>query len=116
MGLLEFKDLPAWAQVVASVAVFFTTSLVAVFGYLKPRIARKVEEQKSQDAVVISAAFADSKAISGLTKAVEELAASISKLIDLHEASHELHGRHIRALDYATEEIRRVTLEMVRRQ
>lgn len=110
----EFKDLPAWAQALVSAAIFLVSGIAAILGYTK-KFASKVEDQKNQDAVVISAAFADSKVIAQLAVVIEKLHVAVVQHTEKQDRANELKERQIRALDYATEEIRRVTLELVRR-
>lgn len=75
------EDLPAWAQVLSSIAMFVGTALGAAYVYFKrlpPLAALAPGPQLGSDLRVVGATFADRYAI-------ERLEASISRLCDIIE-------------------------------
>lgn len=108
--------LPVWAQVAVSMGMFVGTAVIAVLGYTKKKVAGGLEEQKSQDAVVISAAFADSRTIQKLTDAVSELHIVVREMRDSTEKLTHISERQVNALNYTAEALRQATMELVRRQ
>lgn len=101
------EGLPKWMQMVGAIIFFCGAGLAGIFGYLKPKLSKSLDDQKNSDAVVISAAFADGRVIAGLTKAVEEL-------VEISKQNHVAAESQTRAINFATEELRRLTIELVR--
>lgn len=102
-------SLPPWLQVTVSVAFFIGTAIVGVVGYTKKKLGAAVgQDQRSQDSVVISAAFADRNVIASLNDAIR--------------ASHEATDRNtdasmrvVDAINRQTDSIRDLC-EMLRKQ
>lgn len=115
MEASSFEGLPPLVQTAFAVAVFLITTAFGVIGYVKKHWATKLGDQKAQDAVVISAAFADSQKIEELGHAVKELHAAIGELHEAARASREVTASLVNATNYATEAIRSLTLELARK-
>lgn len=109
-----FESLPTWVQVSISAGMFVGTTTVAWFGYTKKKLGQKLEEQKSQDTVVISASFADSKVIDRLSASIEANTGATERLIDCVEDLRGATGSQTNSINYATDAIRQHTLELIR--
>lgn len=101
-------SLPPWLQITVSVAVFFGTVIAGILGYTKKKFGSKVEDQRSQDSVVISAAFADRRVI-------ESLSDSIRAGHDATDRNTDASMRVVDAINRQTDSIRDLC-EMLRKQ
>lgn len=108
MDVTDLASLPPWVQVLVYAGVFVGSAVVAILGYSKRRWAAKLGEQQTQDTVVVSAAFADSKPILVLTEAV-------NRLNENTEESHELIRSHTNSMNYLTTALREMTIELIRK-
>lgn len=99
--------LPAWAQAVFTVFFFLTAAVAGIFGY-KGKVARRFEDQKASDTVVISAAFADGKVIKELTEAVERMTAAENRTCEAIERNTSAVVRMHEAFGALAEQIMRL--------
>lgn len=118
-----FEGLPPWLQTIIAVGFFVGSVTLGLIGYTKKNWSEKLDEQKSQDAVVISASFADSRvieqlgsSIKDLRGAVDDLEGAVQQFAALTRDSAEATSRLANSVNYATEAIRQSTVEMVRGQ
>lgn len=70
--------LPEWATAVGSFLVFLTTFGFAAYGWIKQKFPTIDKAKPTGDAVVLSAAIADSASINRLASAIETMIASDS--------------------------------------
>lgn len=76
----KLSDLPFWVQVIAGFGFFIGTATVAAFGWVKKNLTDPYKEgPASKDAVVLSAAIADSQSISNLANAIDRLCAHLKE-------------------------------------
>ena len=108
------KGLPGSVQVAVFLGVGVGTALVAVLGYLKPKLAKTTDDQKNSDAVVISASFADSRVIDRLTVAIDQLKVAADKMTEASEEVMHVTESLTKSVNYATEEMRTLTRELIR--
>lgn len=81
MEAKQLAELPIVFQIIAGFGIFFGTFMLAIGGWLwktiKPKllnaVVETVEPAPPKDTLVLSAAIADSKAISNLAGAIEKL-------------------------------------------
>lgn len=76
----SFENLPPWLQAITNIAIFLATSGLVVFGYTRKKVAERLQGDESKDAVVVSAAFADSKIIADLRHEIDALGAHVHEL------------------------------------
>lgn len=97
MEATKLSDLPLLFQLIAGAGLFFGTASIAFMGWLWPKLKNKLPEAfqppvKSNEAVVLSAAIADSQSIA-------RLAHSIDRLIEFMEEDAKDDARRIDRLD-----------------
>lgn len=90
-------DLPAWAQVTLTVGGFLGTAFAAFIGYTR-KWPQKFDTP-NKDAVVISAAFADSKVIAELKSSVNTFSEQVGQLVQAVEAGRQERIRHTGVLE-----------------
>ena len=93
---------------------FFGAGIAAWVGYTKKKIGAKVGGEEKTDAVVISAAFADSRVIERLADAIERLNRNVEHLEESVALNAQVNGSTTNAINYCTESIRTITLELIR--
>lgn len=97
MEVTKLSDLPLIFQLIAGAGLFFGTAMIAIGGWVYPKLKARLPSAfaptpKANEAVVLSAAIADSRSIN-------ELAHSIDRLCKfLHEASED-EARHNDRID-----------------
>lgn len=75
----EAANLPEWVTTVGSILVFLTTFGFAAYGWIKARFPTEIKAKPAGgDAVVLSAAIADSASINRLATAIEGMIAADS--------------------------------------
>lgn len=73
----EAANLPEWVTTVGSALVFLTTFAFAAYGWIKSKFPTEIKAKPTGgDAVVLSAAIADSASINRLASAIEGMIAS----------------------------------------
>lgn len=107
MEATKLTDLPLLYQLIAGAGLFFGTACIAFMGWLWPKLKNKLPEafqppMKANEAVVLSAAIADSAKIS-------ELAHSIDRLVIFLKEDAEDDARRVDRLD---ENVRDVVTEL----
>lgn len=112
----SFEGLPPVLQTALTVGFFLAAAITWVVGYWKKNWGEKLKDQDSQDAAVISAAFADSKTIAELNQSIRELHKAVEALHEVNRHSSESTAHLARAVNYATEALRQTTLELIRGQ
>ncbi len=76
-ALTEAANLPEWVTTIGSALVFLTTFGFAAYGWIKAKFPTEVKAKPAGgDAVVLSAAIADSQSINRLASAIEGMIAS----------------------------------------
>lgn len=103
-------DLPAWAQVVLTVGGFLGTAFAAFIGYTH-KWGQKFDTPE-KDAVVISAAFADSKIIAELKVSVSGFTDQVAELKDAIEAGRAERVRHTAALETQEQTMRNLCRQL----
>ena len=97
MEATKLSDLPLIFQLIAGAGLFFGTAMIAIGGWVYPKLKARLPSAfaptpKSNDAVVLSAAIADSQSI-------KQLAGSIDRLIEYMKEGDELEEIRAERLD-----------------
>lgn len=97
MDVKTLSELPLIFQVIAGAGLFFGTAMIAVGGWVYPKLKARLPNAfaptpKANEAVVLSAAIADSQSI-------KELAHSIERLVKFLHDTAEDEERHKDRID-----------------
>lgn len=88
---------PDWVTAIGSFLVFLTTFGFAAYGWFKSKLP--IERKKDgSDAVVLSAAIADSKSIAKLADAIEVLCDHLALERDLSKLQHEVLNERLKLI------------------
>lgn len=90
--------LPEWVTAVGTFLVFLTTFGFASYGWIKSKFPTIDEAKPTGDAVVLSAAIADSQSINKLASAIEVLCDHLALERDLSKLQHEVLNERLKLI------------------
>jgi hypothetical protein len=88
---------PEWVTAIGSFLVFLTTFGFAAYGWFKSKLPID-KRREDGDAVILSAAIADSKSISKLADAIEVLCDHLGLERDLSKLQHEVLNERLKLI------------------
>lgn len=109
----KLNELPFWFQVIAGFGLFFGTASIAVLGWLKKNISGGLfgEKESKSDAVVLSAAIADTASIKELAKSIDRLCHHLERRDEDNADSLDRIHRSIKDLIEETERVTKAIRE-----
>jgi hypothetical protein len=102
------EHLPIWVQIFLATGGFLGAGFAAFKGYTSKRREDEPAARPSGDAVVISAALADTSAIRELTSAIRDLRAAMAEIRSETEVVRVIQERNVRGTETAADILREI--------
>ncbi|WLJ71244.1 hypothetical protein [Sphingomonas phage Birtae] len=101
MEATKLSELPLIVQLIAGAGLFFGTAMIAIGGWVYPKIKSKLPSAlqsapPANEAVVLSAAIADSQSIKQLAGAIDRLVEYMKEGDEIAEIRHERLDEHMK--------------------
>jgi hypothetical protein len=101
MEATKLTELPLIFQLIAGAGLFFGTAMIAIGGWVYPKLKARLPSAfaptpRANEAVVLSAAIADSASIAQLAGAIDRLIEYMKENDTLEEIRHERLDEHMK--------------------